>query len=498
MSGTARRAARAAAPYAVVLASFVSARGMYRQRAGVTFDSTPIFSYIQYFDPWFVEHDFWRSLLYLHHQAPLLNLLVGGALRWLGEPAAFEALAALWLLLGFGTAVGLLHAMLRLGTQPSIATATVSAYAAAPATVVFENWLIYHVPIAFLLVLALGALLAYQRRPTPARAAAFFWTLAIVGLFRSTFGPLFLLLSLGLLHWKLPFSGEPRRLRRQLWRAAALPLSLLALNSIKPQLLIGHGYGETMLWGNLVAKLRNELPPAELERLIQQGAVSRATKVFALTDLREFRELRVAQAPTGVPLLDLERTPNGRWNAHALEYLKITEKYYRPEAVYLLSEYPWTYVKSVGAALLQYTAPSTEDSMLPGTDAYRRVRAVAEPIDRGFGRRTDGAQWLLVLGLPALLAYALSRLTSRRATLPSQRRPTAALAFIVLTIGYVTAISVLISCGDFSRYRFDIDPLWCLLAVLLATELVSVTRSALHRTAGAVERLLGRRSAIPG
>jgi hypothetical protein len=70
VNGAIRRALRCWPETTVVLV-FLASRLVYRTVYGIRFDAIPVFSFIQYIDPWFVEHDFLRSLLHLHHQAPL-------------------------------------------------------------------------------------------------------------------------------------------------------------------------------------------------------------------------------------------------------------------------------------------------------------------------------------------------------------------------------------------------------------------------------------------
>ena len=474
------RDARRYWPYLAVSVCFVASRWLYRHVFEIEFDATPISSFIQYMDPWFIQHDFARSLLYLHHQAPLQNLLVGGALRLLGEPTAWVALEALYLLLGFCTVMGLLHVALRLGVQQGIAAGVAALYALSPATVIYENWLLYHVPVTCCLVFSLAALIRYYRVRTFGAALCFFSTIGTAALLRSTFGPVFLLAALSLPLLALPIGAEPKTARKTLLKAFAVPFALLTLNSLKPQLLIGHGYGETVLWGNISAKMRNQLPGGELARLIADGKVSRTTTIFCLGDLNTFGTLRIPHPPTGVPLLDMERAPNGRWNAHALEYLLLTDKYYEPDARYLVSHYPVAYLESVVHAVLEYTRSSTEDSMLPWSENYQRVGRVNAVLDRVFFRRQDKSLGLLLFGLPVLLAYGVYRVLQSR-KLASQRCATVALGYVLVSIGYVAGVSLLISCGDFSRYRFDLDPFHLLLLALLLSDLRRAFASALRR-----------------
>jgi hypothetical protein len=57
-------------------------------------------------------------------------------------------------------------------------------------------------------------------------------------------------------------------------------------------------------------------------------------------------------------------------------------------------------------------------------------------------------------------------------------------AFALLTIGYTTAVSVLVSWGDFPRYRFEVDGLYWIFTVLgaaLAAQRAGVALRARRR-----------------
>jgi hypothetical protein len=447
---------------------FVASRWFYRNVLRLEFDASPLDSFIQYMDPWFMEHDFARSLLYLHDQGPLLNLLVGAALRLFGKPVAFAWLEALFSLACLATVLGLLEVALRLGARARVACLVACVYAILPSTVFYEKLLFYHTPVACCLVLAVLFLVHYYRAPSFGAAFACFSAIALAALFRSTFGPSFLLAALlFMLKWP-PLGMSSSLARRGLLRAAALPFLLLCLNNLKPLVLLGYGYGDAMLWGNLATKVSEQLSDSERARLIERGAVSRAVNVFCFADLREFGEVRVAHARTGVPLLDEERAPNGRWNAHALEYLLLADAHFKPNALYLLSHYPDRYVSSVRKALRATAGSSITDEFLPYSNS-KRLRASWAKVDRLLMLQKDGSFTTLSVGLPLLFAYGLWRAVRTRA--PSQRGITIVLSFVLLTVAYATAVSVLISYGAHARYRFEIDPLLMLLLALGLSEL---------------------------
>ncbi|MET0385743.1 MAG: hypothetical protein ABW321_07275 [Polyangiales bacterium] len=461
----------AVGPYVFVALSFVVSRLVYRLSFGVRFDATPVGFYIQYIDPFFMREDLWRSLLYLHHQAPLQNLLVALPLRHLPADQAFAVLDAIYVALGLATALGLVHLMLRLRASPLLASLGTVLYTLNPTTVLYETWLFYHLPVTCILLWSVIALWAFYQSGRARHGVACFGLIALAALFRSTLGPLFLGVLLALLVWlPPPWLPRVRSARLGVLRCAALPLLVLALNSVKPQLVLGYGYGEAMAWGNLVTKVYTELPPAEQRRLQREHLVSPAVGLFCLTDLAEFGTLRIPLTPTGVPLLDMERAPNRRWNAHALEYLWLTQRYYKPDALYLLKHYPEAYLHNVLRAVSAYAAAGTTDLMLPGTANYALLRPLFEPIDAQLGRAPDGRLLALAIALPLVAAFGFWRLLHREPHPRATRRERVVLTYMLLTIAYVTAVTTGVSFGDWSRYRYDIDPLYLTLGVLMLSD----------------------------
>lgn len=73
-----------ALPWLVVVCAFVLCRWAY-YRAGVRFNSDPVYYFAQLLDPYLLSHRLLESILYLHAQPPLFNLLTGLALKLGGE-----------------------------------------------------------------------------------------------------------------------------------------------------------------------------------------------------------------------------------------------------------------------------------------------------------------------------------------------------------------------------------------------------------------------------
>lgn len=452
-------------PVVVVTLVFVVSRLLYRVAFGVRLNVSPVHYFIQYVDPWFVEHDFVRSLLRLHHQAPLQNLVVGGILKLLGTRAGYVLLDALYVGLGFVLGLALLSALRRLGVPPFLATLATSLYIASPGIVLFESWLFYPLPTAALLALALVALLRYYERGDFASGLVFFGLLAAVALLRSTFGTIHVGAVAATLWLRPPPAPAGTSARSTLLKAALVPVALICLWAVKTALLVGAGYGNPLLWQNLVTKIYIEIPESERERLISEGHLSEGARFRPFTDLRRYatRGLRISAPPTGVPLLDLSHSPSGRRNAHALEYVRIALKYDKPDALYLLRHRPRAYLRAVFTALRGYfEAPASNDRITSARN-FDRLRSLY----RGSGTRWETvALWAL---LPLAAAYGAYRMT-RGLVSGTDPGTTAAFAYMFITIAYVTLVTTLVSYGDFSRYRYDIDPLYLILGVVMAQD----------------------------
>lgn len=475
-------------PFVVVCTVFALSRLVYTRGLGITFDSSPFSYFIQYVDPWFIENDFWRTLFYLPHQAPLQNMLVGGTWRLLGEERAFIVLRWLYTALGLTLALATLQAMRRLGIKPIVAAIAVSLYAASPVSILYENWLFYHTPLAALLALSLVPLLRHYRLGTWKAGFAFFGLLATIALIRNIYGVVWMSAILFMLFVRPPVATATNPSpRRRLLAVAAIPILLVALNGWKTSLLIGKGFADSLVWTNLVAKTWMNIPKKERIRLEKLKIVSPSVRHEAFSALKDLPELRVPHEDTGVPLLDMPRSPSGRANLHTLEYLMIVDRYYKPDGKYLLRHYPEAYLEGVKSALTDwYVSSPSRDVTLIRTQNYKELRPIEGPIEKWLGIHGYGRMWALMIGLPLSFAYGAYRILRSRAGLPSERSAQAAMAFMLVTIGYVTLGTTLISYGDFSRYRYEIDSFYLILFVLCLSHATGFA----FRTVAAISRRL--------
>jgi hypothetical protein len=261
-------------------------------------------------------------------------------------------------------------------------------------------------------------------------------------------------------------------LRRTIAAAAAVPLLVVMLNGAKTSWLVGYPYGSVLLWQNICVKIYTHLPAGERSRLVRAGLVSAAADYRGMiVDPREYGRFFVPHAPTGVPLLDMDRVPGGGRNSHAIEHVIVANRYYRDDALYLLRHFPQVYAASVWDALSsQYFSSPAYADCLDGEQNFARLTKARAVADRIFLAMNGKRFAVLVVGLPLALVYAVFRLVGPRASSPSEHTPRVAVGYALLTIGYAAAVTLLVSWGDFSRYRFEVDPMYVVLLVLCAAD----------------------------
>jgi len=470
-------------PYLVVSAAFAVSRLFYRFVFDVRFDTRPAEEFIQYIGPWFVEHDFFRSLLYLHQQPPLQNLLTGGCVKLFGAPLGFEILHAVYVGCGATVALGIVQVTLRLGVPRAIAVGFAALYAVSPVTVFYENWLFYHEPVAALQVLSLLALLRYYRLGTFGAGLLFFALVATSALFYSLFAPVLVLVGLALFV-RPPLAADGRQAARaRLVLALAIPLAALGLDRARTRILVGHDQGAAYFWMNLAVKTFDGMRPGRRALLVEGGQISRAPELMLFSrPLSEYdKNLRIAHMPTGVPLLDLEYAPDGSLNAHPLEKVLIAESFYKKDALYLFLHAPDAYWRSVFEALTQsyFHSPLDYDKSIssPNRD---KLSAFVEKTNVVFLPDKEGVQRVLVVLLPLAFLYGLHRVLGARGVLESERSTAAVIVCMLVVVSSVTLATVAISFGDFCRYRYNLDPYSLILLSLLATDVAEGARRALR------------------
>lgn len=419
--------------------------------------------------------DLWRSLLFLHDQPPLFNLL-GGMAHAVAPDTPLRFLHGFYVLLGAamsGMMVTVTHTLLGGQARPRTVLVIALLLAANPALLLFEAYPFYTLPSAFLVVAALWCLCRATRGATAAWrvrwSIAFVLALNLLILMRSLYHLVVLVPAIALV---CVLAGE--RWRRVL--VATLVVSLLSLGWYgKNAAIFGFFGGSSWLGLNLwkiatwttsdeeEAELRGELREAA-----RRGEVHPA--VALVQDFEKPSRYRRFGFVDTSDVATLQRDDHHNLNIISIAAL------HQDEAVRYIRRNPLRYLRNVGIAYATFCAPS---SVYKHLDRNARHLGWHEPavsrvvLGQGLFDRLGwpmGSFWLVIIPL-ALGGYAIvlvrrfrARGTGWRATLAHESPMLATAALI----GYTVAVSSLLDCGENLRFKFLVEqPMWVFVVALV-------------------------------
>lgn len=438
--------------------------------AGVSFDTTVLESSWQILDLELLRDDLLRSLLYMHGQPPLYNLVLGLAFKLAPQPAfAAWGLSLLYTGMGLLLTIALYRLLRRLEVATPVAFAAAALFMLSPAAILYENVPYYTLPAAWLLTLATLYCHRTMSRFAFRRALVLFSLLAALIYVRALFQlPWLIVLGLFLL-WALP--GQ----RRPLLAAAAVPLLLVVLLYGKNLNVIGQ-FNTSSWMGMSLSKLTTmRLDEDERAARAAAGKLSRLATVPPFRVPEAYPEHLADTPATGIPVLDRKRKSSEHINFNHLAYAAVSRQYLA-DALTVLHEEPLLYLEAMGTAYAMYFRPASDypflqfnrEAIEPLSRWYNRYIAWQPryPAAPGFdfrGPATVG--WGIVAGFVLCLAWGawLAPGLLQRQGLDAYR---ATLLFAWLNILYVTVVGNAFEIGENQRFRFLINPL---LAVMLAT-----------------------------
>ena len=463
-----RLSAGLAGPVALVVGVFALSRAA-AYAAGVRFDASPLDYFWQIVDPDLLRDRLLESLVYLHSQPPAFNALIGAVLKaFPDEPG--PALHAIYVAVGLTHALAtlfLLHWAAGLGRWTSAAVACV--LCVSPAWLTYENWLFYEYPTAALLTLSALLLFMFLVRGGALAGLAFFASVAAVIAFRSVFTPVWLLLLVVLL---LLARGDLRRRVLVTCTVAVAATGLLVGKNV-----VFFGVPSTSSWSgiNLAEVVFSQVPLEERRELVERGELSEVSLVEPFSPPRDYLGIVPHPPRRGIPVLDRLGTED-RPNMNNEILVGVSERYFR-DSLRLIRLRPEAYAKAVVLSLGLYARPPTESIYV--AENRSRLGLFRSVYDRAVLLQTTPGEpsWAIVLGHTLALLYGAwltFRLVLRRV------RPTAAtvtLAYVWLTLAYVTVVTGLVQIVENQRIRFLVDTFAVILVAAAARDALAWARA---------------------
>ena len=395
-----------------------------------------------------------------HAFPPGMNLLSGALLKLAPEHTAtlarvcFEA-SGLVLVTSF------YYLTRALAVPAKLALGVAIAFSLLPPTLYLEHLYLYDYPAAALLALFSALLHRALVRPSQSAFFALFLTGAALVFLRSAFHLVWFAAVGGVVYAMVPTASR-RALLQGAIGPALLCLALYAKNYAR------FGVFGATSWGgaNVAAATSARLAPEVRREWVREGRLSRYAELSVFSPPRAYLRFFGSPDSERYPELSaLERPSLGSPNYNHWFFLEVNPAR-AADARHYIQARPLDYLATVfGTNLPQFFGPTTRWHPRDRTPAspHHAHRKLLGGYERAYDAVVHGLPFSpvgLYLLLPLLL-FASARRALRLFRARSEPIPTEAvlLAFLVVQIVFVTAVSVAFTFGECSRYRFLIEPL---------------------------------------
>ncbi len=439
---------------------------------GVRFNDRTLIEVMHFLDPVLLKTRLLESVWYLHIQPPLFNLFVGLVLKITPESP--------WLFCAIYTACGLclyLNIFLlqrKLGVGPRLAALLSTVFMASPSFILWEQFLMYTMPIAALLSVAALSLVTYLENRRTLPLAIFFLAIFLLCGMRSMFHIGYYVILFGVLFaWGKGYRG-------QIVRVGFVPFLVLFGFYFKNYLLFGEFNVCSFTEKNLWIMTAGNMPWDEKNKLVAEGKISELSLVnrWASLDAYPFEYKVVPEKFKKIPALSKGHKSNDSVNYNHYGFIANCDVY-GADAKYVLFHQPKHFILSTIQAWYRYFKSSSALPVSPENQQY--IRPVIALYDYGIYGKVPGdlsgysrlveitqtSPYLsLLLGLPLVLFYGVWRaLRPGHWQLTMAQR--ALLAFACFTIFMVAVLGCTFDFLETSRYRFTTDGLSVVLLGLL-------------------------------
>ncbi|MFC2172455.1 hypothetical protein ACFLU6_07460 [Acidobacteriota bacterium] len=424
-----------------------------------------------------LREDLWGSLLVLHAQPPLLNLL-GGILGKLFYPHHLEALQGIYMILG-AVMAGCTYLLLRDLSgfkRPCFWLALV--FAANPSLFLFEAYILYTLPSAFLIMMAVTVLSRPAgegaRRGASCESAggetgliAFIVILNLLILIRSLYHPVLLILFIPL---ACVVAGRDR------WKRVlviSLALSSISIAWSVKNLVMFDFFGNSSWMGQGFYRMASQsFPEDRIDELIKKKNLNEAVRALSPFSKPAAYRSYGFNRESHHPLLDRDDKNN-------INMPDISGAY-KKAAIAIILDRPGLYLRNVHATYVHFCLPSSRYKHV-AVNRNKIGRHVQAWLSSGQGqrmfdgvRRMTGREWgspyyvLLPLSVVIYMVSGLLGDCSRREKLHRMIQQDPAMVFSALIIVYTIVAGCCFERGENERFRFMIEPLsLCFFAVLI-------------------------------
>lgn len=446
--------------FVVVIIAFIASRVLYYD-LGVRFDSVLLYYGMQILDVSLLRERLLESIIYLHSQPPVFNVLLGAVLK--AFPNSYEtAFHALFMGFGLGMGLSILALSRTVGLADPLALVLTLIFVIHPTTVLYENFLLYTYPAASLLCVTALLFSVWIRKGDRMPGITFCSSMALVILTRSVFQ----------VPWLMAACALARATGVFRWRAVAiaafLPLVIVGLWQAKSYYLFGAFTTSTWLGLNLTRNTVQRLTPYEMEVLMSAGRLSPLAPIRALSGYDRYEGKMPTPPITGVPVLDQKEKswPSLGPNYNYIGYIEVSSMRLW-DAMHVIASHPARFASHVLDAVAVWLKPA-----FGGLAGTRNTVPLSFLLPPFVTESKSGLQPEIPWGF-AILGYAVAFLYGTAVTIRLLRGSStmvadATIAFMWLTLTYAAIVVNLTDIWENNRIRFMTDPLmWIVVGAAL-------------------------------
>jgi hypothetical protein len=438
--------------------------------AGVRFDTSTLEFSWQFLASEWLRTDLVRSLVALHSQPPLFNLLLGVVFKLAPghESVAFQALFTSGAYVLYLALFGLLR---QLGVSRGRALIVSTLYLTSPGVVLYEHWLFYTFPISVLVALSALLLMRALRRPSLVGFSAAFLCVASLGLLRSVFHPLhFIFTVIGV------FAVVPRAQRGLIVKCAVLPLILILTVATKNLVLFGSTGSSSWLGMNVARVALGSVNKEVRQTLAAQGQLTPTSIASPFSEVDVYPRCAAEEVRPDWPQLTVSQTPSGIPNYNHARYLCASRDYLQ-DSITVVRLHPAAVLRTLARSWVLYFRPVSEYGLLTLNktplrtwEALHDVLSPKLPLPQ---------MWLGFTELPFTTGILLPTLfllsawiVRRRASWGALDREQMFVVLYALVTGVAFALVVnTLESGENNRFRAEVDPLHAVLFGLVVDRL---------------------------
>ncbi|MBI3161879.1 MAG: hypothetical protein HYZ23_05190 [Chloroflexi bacterium] len=394
--------------------------------------------------------DLWGSIWYLHSQPPLFNVL-GGVLAKLFYPYHLEALHILNVLLG-SLLCGLAY-LLAAHFAPSRRIAAIWGLIISlnPALFLYEAYILYSLPTAFLIVAQASCILWHQRAKSAAALYCFIGALNLLILTRSAYHIILVPVALAFV-----FLISEKGTRAKVVLICAI-LCLSSVSWYAKNLAVFGFFGSSSWSGQSLRRIASDgYTKKELKELSSDGVID-----ALVAEKMEFL-LPSAYEEFGFqkrsPIAALSNDDHNNVNIPDISAA------YGRNAARLIEYRPQAYARTVWKAFSVYCKPSSRYSHLA-----INFNKMFGPVKRYITILQFVTTSFLIVFLPAvLILYVIQTFARYRWNLSQAMQTDSVLFWCFFMILYSVVLTCITEIGENNRFKFEVETLiWILAPVAL-------------------------------